>query len=117
MTQVEEIRQELNRLYEDCKVKYNEMCDGYYEGGCDVLDHLESFIDELKPRSKVVGWVARDCNGDLNLFETKPKRSTFTRRKYWFTDSCMHYHIREDVFPDLKWEDEPKKVELEISEL
>ena len=61
-------------------------------------------------------WVARDKYGNLNLFPyEKPIRSTIIW-KVDTRDSLLrdddYIEIYSDLFPDLKWEDEPIEVEL-----
>lgn len=60
--------------------------------------------------AKLSGWVARDENGSLHLFEVEPSR---IMHRWWDRD----YHrtgLNESDFPDLKWEDEPVYVKLPI---
>jgi hypothetical protein len=52
-------------------------------------------------------WVARDRDGLLLLYSETPKR----RDSYWYTQEEAFY-ISIDLFPNLKWEDEPMEVEL-----
>ena len=56
------------------------------------------------------GWVARDENGSLHLFEVEPSR---IMHRWWDRD----YHsttLDKKDFPDLEWEDEPVSVKLII---
>lgn len=58
-------------------------------------------------------WIARDKNGWLFLHEFKPHRDS----DEWLSDnteSCGS--ILGDLFPNLKFEDEPIEVELRIKE-
>lgn len=75
-------------------------------------------------------WVARDSNGDLFLYKTKPERvytevdlfshkttpERVYRRGYWEApvdiNNDVSCEIFNDLFPNLKWEDEPIEVEL-----
>lgn len=60
--------------------------------------------------AKLSGWVARDENGSLHLFEVEPSR---IMHRWWDRD----YHsttLDNKDFPDLKWEDEPVCVKLAI---
>lgn len=62
-------------------------------------------------------WVARDKDGCLWLYIYKPIRS---KTNYWWEvdeqntpldeDDCLMIDI--ELFPDLRWEDEPIEVEL-----
>ena len=58
---------------------------------------------------KIKGWVARDKDGTLVLYGQKPDREIVN----W--DDCgtdEHICINRNMFPYLKWEDEPIEVEL-----
>ena len=60
--------------------------------------------------AKLSGWVARDENGFLHLFEVEPSR---IMHRWWDRD----YHsttLDNKDFPDLEWEDEPVYVKLPI---
>ena len=54
-------------------------------------------------------WVARDKNGKLCLYETKPERDYDVKiwQAAWFYIGVLH-----NLFPDLTWEDEPMEVEI-----
>lgn len=63
-------------------------------------------------------WIARDKDGDLTLFSSKPHRCTDVgwNNESWdvssmddFTDVMI---LDPNMFPDLTWEDEPIEVEL-----
>lgn len=59
-------------------------------------------------------WVARDKDGELNLYLAKPIRfnnSNGWEKDCWDTDD-EYLHIDPSLFPNLKWEDEPFQVEL-----
>ena len=55
-------------------------------------------------------WVAREKRGGLFLYETKPILDYDFG--IWFTDSDCTGTISKNLFPELKWEDEPIEVEL-----
>lgn len=59
-------------------------------------------------------WVARNKDGWLVLFESKPVRG----EGFWYTNSRDDdsMPINSSLFPDLKWEDEPIEVEIKIKE-
>ena len=62
--------------------------------------------------AKLSGWVARDENGSLHLFEVEPRRLEKEHR-WWDRD----YHsttLDNKDFPDLEWENEPVYVKLPI---
>ena len=53
-------------------------------------------------------YVARDKSGELCIYNTKPERDCV--RDFWCSD--LYFTIFPNLFPDLKWEDEPIEVEL-----
>lgn len=59
-------------------------------------------------------WVARDKDGKLWFYREKPRR--VKDGGYWVLDDISDYEcvLPEDLFPYLKWEDEPIEVELTI---
>lgn len=62
-------------------------------------------------------WVARDKNGTVWLYTNKPIRSSMFSRWNVDTENSLFstnewMEIDGDLFPDLKWEDEPIEVEL-----
>lgn len=58
-------------------------------------------------------WVARDRNGKLYLIkqESAPERigDIFSIDK-----ADIHYQVDEDLFPEVTWENSPKKIRIEI---
>ena len=90
------------------------------------LNRIISFIDTLEVKEvqeepasedlaknpELSGWVARDKDGNLHVFEVKPKRS-IDDCGWWDRDyKCSA--IDKNAFRDLKWEDEPVCVKLII---
>ena len=70
---------------------------------------------------KVKGWVARNEGDDQLLFGDKPKRGN--RRDhtedYWILSNKVPvdynvWSLPSEMFPDIKWEDEPVEVEITI---
>lgn len=51
-------------------------------------------------------WVARDADGEIAFFKEKPERSEYLWEAKWL---CC---IRSEMFPDIKWKNEPIEVEL-----
>lgn len=48
-------------------------------------------------------WIARDKNGSLHLFSSKP----FRNGPYWVSRvTDMDIYIHPSLFPEVKWEDE-----------
>ena len=77
----------------------------------DVARHFANWqIHQMIKSAKLSGWVARDENGSLHLFEVEPSR---IMHRWWDRD----YHstgLDKKDFPDLEWEDEPVYVKLPI---
>ena len=55
------------------------------------------------------GWVARDKKGWLQVYHRKPERLYGC-----WVDGGYYYPLKKSEFPNLKWEDEPIKVEIVI---
>ena len=55
-------------------------------------------------------WVAREKSGGLFLYKTKPILDYDFG--IWFSDLDCMGTISKNLFPELKWEDEPIEVEL-----
>lgn len=60
-------------------------------------------------------WIARDKSGEVYLYVAKPIRGIV----------CFYYHLenygmtylgREEIYPEVTWENSPKQVELKIIE-
>lgn len=66
---------------------------------------------EQKPETKLTGWVARDEDERIWVYETCPKR--YSDWQQWVgNDGSMR--LDQESFPNIKWEDEPMKVEITI---
>ena len=78
----------------------------------------------VKPKNKVHFYVARDKDGKLWLYLGKPERrhcsflnsngaiGSFMANEYHFID----FGLTPDDFKDLKWEDEPVEVFLNLED-
>ena len=57
-------------------------------------------------------WIARDKNGDIFLYEMKPIRKAehFAR-----CGRCIEV-FNPYLFPEVTWENSPKKVEIKLKE-
>lgn len=62
--------------------------------------------------AKLEGWIARDEDDRLHLFEVKPRRLEKEHR--WWDKDYHSTSLDEGDFPNLKWEDEPIYVKLII---
>lgn len=55
-------------------------------------------------------WVARDCNGELYLYNEKPKY--YNNLEAWFVVGEIWSKLDNNFFHNLTWKDEPIEVEL-----
>ena len=69
------------------------------------------FEKEQMMKEAVEGWVARDKNGRITLYEDKPYRDG----DKWRGCSWKSSLIYDRFFPNLKWEDEPIKVKVTLT--
>ena len=59
-------------------------------------------------KTVIQGWVARDYDGDVFLYQNEPDRNEIAWNGY------MMHSLPIDSFPDLTWESEPEPVEIII---
>ena len=82
----------------------------------------ECKIRRTEPMSKVHFYVARDESGCLYLYLGKPKRVDFSfipcKDGYCFVDirNFRKYGLNPYDFKDLKWEDEPVEVFINMED-
>jgi len=62
-------------------------------------------------------WIARDSDGELNMFCNRPERRypfmEIYEEGWWFEGTfTQQMQIDPALFPELRWEDEPIEVEL-----
>lgn len=61
---------------------------------------------------KINGYIARDAFlGELCLYSDKPYRNSDGLGIWKMSKGC-NFHLPKEMFPDLKWEDEPMMVEV-----
>ena len=112
-------------LNEDLEVEFNRFLDEVEgvprmwhsdeqtEWALNIARHFAHWQKEQMLReSKMSGWVARDKDGSLHIFEVKPRRSADGHQ--WWDRDYQSTALKSSDFPDLKWEDEPVCVKLEI---
>lgn len=63
----------------------------------------------------MIGWIARDEEGELVLFDVKPYRDS----TIWNADSSAKTMIIDKTFYDfpIEWEDEARMVEITLKEV
>ena len=88
-----------------------------------IVFYYERKIRRTEPRNKVHFYVARDKNGLIYLYLGKPIRCG----SCFCTDNNVQliasetnfeaFNLRVDDFKDLKWEDEPVEVFINLEDL
>ena len=68
--------------------------------------------NEQKPEVKLTGWVARDGDERIWVYETCPKKHSEWLE--WVGNEGGSMCLDQKSFPNLKWEDEPVEVEIII---
>ena len=82
---------------------------------------LEQLKEQLcNPKQITIeGWVARDEDGFINLYNEKPTRDYCDRSDvtYGFWDDADGHHLELPTtsFPSVTWNTEPKKVRITIT--
>ena len=87
-----------------------------------IIFYYERKIRRTEPKNKVHFYVARDKNGQIYLYLGKPIRCS----SCFCTDNNVQliasetnfeaFNLRVDDFKDLKWEDEPVEVFLNLED-
>ena len=77
-----------------------------------VLEFVEDKVKSSfsKKRNKVKFYVARDMDGELYLYSGKPSRGDNRFYGYILSFNFKSFGLNQDDFKDLKWEDEPVEV-------
>lgn len=78
----------------------------YLQGAQDFLGKQEKDADTV-----IQGWAARDEDGHLFMYCTKPERDEALQ--VWM-GRYADFDLRNALFPDLTWESDPEEVELII---
>lgn len=83
------------------------------------ISHKELITaEEYNSRSeKMRGWIARDKDGRLFMGYEKPERLADEYTGMWVGYGKDFMELPEEMFPCLKWEDEPIEVELIIRKI
>lgn len=84
----------------------------------EALNLVLETIKELQQEPeipKIKGWVARDKGGRIFFGQEKPHKLEGARQGVGFWTGYGEFmELSSYMFPDLKWEDEPRKCELNI---
>lgn len=100
------------RMAEACKIGNNPESD-YWIGYSKAIQDLfglegEPCVTPKDADTVIQGWVARDKDGDVFLYQNEPDRNEIA----W--DGYMMRSLPIDSFPDLTWESDPEPVEITI---
>ena len=135
MTQIEQFKIEQFKAEIESELSLCERGDAYNEGRWAELNHMKMFIESMELEEahqeklrflaethapKIKGWVARDKGAKSCCFYfNKPIRHTISwmdeigETGVYNDDYVFLSDLHLDI-EDLKWEDEPIEVELEI---
>lgn len=116
---------ENERLGEKCEADSKSAWENFRMSEIDRKE-LQALNDRISKGQKV--WVARDNDGELNLYEDKPMRAKEFdgHNKLWVRTANVEQghdygevmNLANNQFPTLKWEDSPIQVvllEVEVS--
>ena len=74
--------------------------------------------EELRSCPAIKGWIARDGHGSLVFSREKPSRLEWCGWKLWrISRGTPAVVLPNAQFPSLRWEDEPREVEIIIKEV
>jgi len=117
--------EEIERLGEKCEADSKSAWENFRMSEIDRKE-LQALNDRISKGQKV--WVARDNDGELNLYEDKPMRAKEFdgHNKLWVRTANVEQghdygevmNLANNQFPTLKWEDSPIQVvllEVEVS--
>ena len=74
----------------------------------ETKESLNQWLSEKDADTVIQGWVARDFDGDVFLYQNEPDRNEIAWNGY------MMHSLPVDSFPDLTWESDPIEVEIII---
>lgn len=66
------------------------------------------------PEKVIEGWVARDEDGALNLFDREPERIAECAWTY-YPGHTLGLSLPKESFPEVTWDCEPKRVRITIT--
>lgn len=81
-----------------------------------VADKVRSKSSNSKKRNRIKFYVARNKNGSLYLYRGKPSRGDYNFYGYIFSFNLKSFGLNENDYKDLKWEDEPVEVFLNMDD-
>ena len=84
---------------------------------CAAFDRAYALSKQENDADTVIqGWVARDENGRLCLYQNEPKREAydFQPRGYWTDKTDKYIDFPPNLFPNITWKSDPQEVEITI---
>lgn len=79
-----------------------------------AFDRAYSLGKQEDADTVISGWVARDKEGDIFMYEHQPKRIYDGEYSRWEEDVVCTQPLPCELFPDLTWDSEPQEVEIII---
>lgn len=70
---------------------------------------------EIKQEIVLSGWVARNKDGLVKLFNKEPKQTLGCIWAVYPGDHGFPLRLPDDSFPSVTWQSEPKKVRIELT--
>ena len=71
------------------------------------------------PQETTKGFIARDKNGNISLYETRPKRKQWKSTDYindvWHPSIGGWFQLNKSMFPEITWDNEPVEVNITIT--
>lgn len=81
---------------------YKDIKSGFVYEASELLFNLDYY-------TVISGWVARDEDENLFMYNTKPERDETI---HMWMGECADIDLRNHLFPDLTWDDDPEPVEI-----
>lgn len=101
-------------LIEVTETPYQDLGGRYFDCPEHKCYYREDKLDFLPEKETAVleGWIVRDGNGSLNLFDEEPTREEWC--EMW-SDGLDHFGLPYNSFPSVTWQSEPKRVSIELT--
>lgn len=81
-----------------------------------AMCYIDIFLKKEKPKNKVHFYIARDKDGELWLYMGKPFRGDYEFYPASMAGVFKDFGLNPDDFKNLKWEDEPVEVFLNLED-
>lgn len=80
----------------------------------ETTESLNKWLSDEDSKDTVIqGWVARDKDGFIALYQNKPIKDGYDCNCFWHDVDCeSHIELPITSFPDLTWSDKPQKCEI-----